>query len=117
MAAVAGRDSSFIEAEELAIRVESDADATIISLYGELDLASANAFETAVRHAEGADTNSILLDLSGLDFIDSSGLAILVRAAIRSRQDSNRLALLRGRDQVQRLLEVTGLAEELPFID
>ncbi len=58
-----------------------------------------------------------MLDLSGLTFLDSTGVHLLVRAAARSRADSDRLTLLRGSPAVQRLLEICGVDEVLPFAD
>ena len=110
------RDSTTIQERELAIRLESEPDTTIVSLYGELDLTSAQTLETTLVGL-GRDGGSIIVDLSGLEFIDSTGLAVLLRAVTRSRQDSDHLALLRGREQVQRVLQVTGLEDQLPFLD
>jgi anti-anti-sigma factor len=58
-----------------------------------------------------------VLDLSGLRFIDSSGIRVLLLADARSRADANRLRLLRGQRQVQRALELCGLEDRLPFED
>jgi anti-sigma B factor antagonist len=107
----------FIEEGELVIRVDHESGAEVLSLYGELDHSTAQVFESALLGSESRDTDAIILDLSGLEFCDSTGLGVIIRAATRSRQDSDRLAMLRARDQVQRLLAISGLEEHLPFID
>ena len=61
--------------------------------------------------------DQIIVDLSGLDFIDSSGLRVLVSAYERERLGADRLVFLRGRSPVQRIMKLTELDSVLPFID
>jgi anti-anti-sigma factor len=102
---------------ELSIRLEEDSGTQVLALYGELDLSSAEVLDSTLRSVEAREPSGILIDLSGLQFIDSSGLAVLIDATTRSREDSDRLALLRGPDDVDRLFKLTGLTEHLPFVD
>jgi anti-sigma B factor antagonist len=88
-----------------------------IRVEGELDLATAADLERELKRVEATDARSIVLDLSGVQFIDSTGVRLLVQAHARSRADSNRLSLLRGPAAVQRVLELTGLLDRLPFAD
>lgn len=97
----------------LAVRSERAGDAQIIELVGELDLDGAPRLEAALRDAEAGDASSIVVDLSALDFIDSTGLRLLVMAAERSTD--GRFSLLRGPKQVHRVFEITDLATRLPF--
>ncbi len=60
---------------------------------------------------------SIVVDLSGLTFMDSTGIRVLIMANARSRDDGNRLALLRGPAAVQRVFELSGVDSLLPFVD
>ncbi|HVF79312.1 MAG TPA: STAS domain-containing protein [Solirubrobacteraceae bacterium] len=102
-----------------ALTVTSEREGAVhtICLSGELDLATADVVNDELMRAEGDDASSIVLDLSGLTFIDSTGLRLLVTAAARSRADSDRLALLRGGPAVQRAFALTGLEAHLPFAD
>jgi anti-sigma B factor antagonist len=59
----------------------------------------------------------IVLDLRGLEFMDSTGLHALLRIANSSHDSGRRFALIRGPDQVHRLFELTGLAETLTIVD
>ena len=68
-----------------------------------------------LERAEASDARQIVLDLSGLTFIDSSGVRMIVCANLRSRQDGDRLRLIRGGARVQRVFELTGVLERLPF--
>ena len=89
----------------------------MIRLEGEMDIANAGDVERELLHVEATDALSIVLDLSTLRFIDSTGVRMLLCAYDRSRADSNRLALLRGTPAVQRVLELTGVVNRLPFAD
>jgi anti-sigma B factor antagonist len=88
-----------------------------VSIVGELDLANVDQLEHELLRVEATDALTIILDLSGLTFVDSTGLRAILRAHARSRADSNRLALLRGPTSVQRLFEICGVSELLPFVD
>jgi len=101
----------------LTLRSERDGDTHAITVSGELDLASAPDLEAELQAVEASDARTIMLDLAGLDFIDSTGLRLLLNAHARSRADSERLVLLRPADGVFRVFEIAGLADRLPFAD
>ncbi len=88
-------------------------------LAGELDIASAVALHGAVARvrATGAATSAITLDLSGLIFIDSTGLAEIILTGQLCEKDGYEFALIPGPRAVQRLFELTGLIDALPFIE
>ena len=89
----------------------------VLSISGELDLGTAPQLEQPLEEALASD-GSLLIDLSACEFIDSTGIALLVRAWQRldgepgSKGDS-RFALCGLNDQVRRLLELSGLASSL----
>lgn len=91
--------------------------AHVITLSGELDLATAPAVRDELVAAEATDADRIVLDLSALTFIDSTGLRTIVQGCARSKADGDRLRLLRGPTQVQRIFEITATTDMLPFID
>jgi anti-sigma B factor antagonist len=99
----------------LALRSERDGDVHVIELSGELDLDGAPQLEDELRAVESSDVASIVVDLGRLEFIDSTGIRLLVLAAERSPE--GRLSLLRGSEQVHRVFELTDLADRLPFAD
>jgi anti-sigma B factor antagonist len=89
---------------------------TLLACIGELDLATTPAFEDALCRAE-ADGRAITLDLSGLDFIDSRGLAMILALDRRLRESGARLTIVRGPDAVNRIFEITGVLDRLEFVD
>ena len=94
---------------------ERDGEIHSIRLFGELDVATAGAVEDELSRVEATDASTIVIDLAGLTFMDSTGIRRLVNAAARS--GGHRLALLRGGAAIQRVLQLTGLENELPFTD
>ena len=99
----------------LALRSHREGDAHVIELIGELDLDGAPRLEEEFKRVEASDVASIVVDLGQLEFIDSTGIRLLVMAADRSPE--GRLTLLRGPRQVHRVFEITDLADRLPFVD
>ena len=100
-------------------RVEvRNADATtVISVSGELDLASSPALEEELERVAQSDVQLVVVDLRNLEFMDSTGLSVLVRAHQRAEENGRRLGLVNGSQQVQRLLTLTGVADRLMLTD
>jgi anti-sigma B factor antagonist len=89
-----------------------------IAVEGELDLATARELEQEVEAAEQGDARQIVLDLTDLTFIDSTGVALLVQAMKRSQQNADRLRFRRCDSVgVRRVLEMTGIEDRLPYLD
>jgi anti-anti-sigma factor len=93
----------------LLINSRRDGDSAAIALSGELDLASAEELDAAIRSAEEAGIARIVVDLSGVSFIDSTGLSVLLRA--KKRSDGRLRYVPSNHDAVTRLLELTGTIE------
>ncbi len=88
----------------------------LLTLRGELDLSNVALLEQELRLAEASDAETIVVDLSALEFMDSSGLHALMRAERRSRGADGRLRLIPGTRLVQSLFRRTGMEEQLPFV-
>jgi anti-anti-sigma factor len=84
-----------------------------IRVLGDLDLATAPLLTRELRRAEATGVASIVVDLSGVDFMDLAGVRVLSDAATRAQ--GWRLTLVPGRAEVQRVVELSGLADVLPF--
>ncbi len=111
------RAERILELGQLTLRSRREGDVHTITLAGEMDLANAAAVERELRHAEATDARTILIDLSGLRFMDSTGIRLLIAADARSRADSCRLTLTRPPAAVARVLCIAGVDELLPFDD
>lgn len=88
----------------------------VISVQGELDLSTAPELEQPLESALEESGESVLIDLGQCEFIDSTGIALLVRAWQRLEGEGNgrRLAICSGNEQVRRVLEITGLEVSIP---
>jgi anti-anti-sigma factor len=73
--------------------------------------------EAEVMIAEQLGARSITIDLSGLDFLDTSGLQAILGAHARCLRHGRELTLLRGPTQVQRIFDLTHTSRELAFLD
>jgi anti-sigma B factor antagonist len=99
------------------VDVRTEGNAAVIVVRGELDLASSPALEEQLEQLRGSETKLLVLDLRELEFMDSTGLSIIVNAHQRLAEDGRELTLVRGPQQVQRLLDLTGVAERLRLVD
>jgi anti-sigma B factor antagonist len=102
---------------QLILRSTREGNVHNIRLFGELDLASVASVEDELALVEATDAHVIVLDLSGLQYVDSTGIALLLSAQARSHADGDRLALIRGSAAIQRVFELCGVADVLPFAD
>ena len=102
---------------ELVVSSERRAGVLILSLSGELDLAASALLERELDNAEAGRPTRLVVDLSGLEFIDSSGLHTLVQAHERASENGHQLSLRQGPRAVQRLFELTSTAQRFSFDD
>jgi anti-sigma B factor antagonist len=113
-------DVRLVESENpggLEILVREQGTTMRIEMAGEWDLAGRDAARAAIARALAGGPECVLLDLSRLEFIDSSGLHVTIELAERAAAANVRLVILPGPQAVQRVFELTGLLERLPFID
>jgi anti-sigma B factor antagonist len=105
------------EHSEFTIRTNSGPDLHVIEPHGELDLATKDELHEALVAALEGSAQTIVLDLSGLEFIDSAGIQ-LINLGIRLAGERQReFYLRRGPQHIQRIFEVSGITDRLPFID
>jgi anti-sigma B factor antagonist len=105
------------EARGFSITTRLDADgACWLELSGDLGRGNVEAFIDALRSAE-AEGRPIVIDLSRLEFIDTIGIASLLRAHTRAERERRDLQFRRGPADVQRMLEVVGLDGLILYVD
>jgi anti-anti-sigma factor len=96
--------------------VPKDQGATVV-LTGELDLSTAARVERELIRAEQAQPEVLALDLSRLEFIDSTGLRIVIAADARARKEGRRLVVVAGPPSVHRVFRIALLDRRLEFVE
>lgn len=89
----------------------------VIEVTGELDLASSPGLQHELEEGAASRARLVIVDLRSLEFMDSTGLSVLVRAHQRATQSGQRFGVVRGPQQVQRLLSLTGVADRLTIVE
>jgi anti-anti-sigma factor len=84
-----------------------------VALRGELDLSTVHRVDDELKRVEADEPPIVALDLRELSFLDSTGLRMIVTADQRAREAGRRLAIIKGPEPVQRVFEITRLAERL----
>lgn len=100
------------------LRVESrnGGDQVLLSVHGEVDMATAPDLEAALERALRGPARQVVVDLRGVGFMDSTGLATLVRQERLARDASRRLIIVKGPPQVDQLFEITGVSGHLTLV-
>jgi len=99
------------------MRAERHLATTIVRLAGEFDLTCADPFEEELGRVVDRDTRIFILDLRGLEFIDSTGLTTLLELDSRARDYGYDFTILCAEGLVRRVLRETGLEGLLPVAD
>ena len=90
--------------------------ATVLPI-GELDIATVPVLKAELEALRSAGIRRLIVDLSSLEFIDSTGLRCLLSYDAEARQDGFTLALIPGSRAVQRIFDLTSTTSLLPFIE
>jgi anti-sigma B factor antagonist len=106
----------------LKIDAYEDSSDVVVLLIGELDMSTVNGFaEVILDLCRSGTERRVVLDIGGLEFVDSTGLRAILTSRVLCSRSHCALAIEplpeRIRPQVRRLLEVTGLVDRLPFAD
>ena len=98
---------------QLRITREIEGQTVRLAIRGEIDLGTAPALERELHDAERSELRRVVLDLAALDFLDSTGIHLLIDAQHRAETNGHHLVLTRVPRHVDRLLTLTGLAPRL----
>jgi anti-anti-sigma factor len=105
------------EIEPFRCEVEPRREVVYIQPVGELDLQTVPVVEERLTELAGAGFDRLVLDLRELQFLDSTGLRLILSWNEKAQEDGFRFGLVRGCTAVQRLFELTGTTHLLNFVD
>ncbi len=97
------------------VKIQDYNDVTVVELQGELDGEVASLFEKSITDIIAQDITNIVIDMSGVDFIDSQGLEVLLWARDYCSQNRRELRLAGLDENCIRILEITRLDSEFNF--
>lgn len=104
--------------DALSVGVSRSPSGDHVRLVGELDMSSAGALEREMNEIEErSESDRLVVDLTDLRYVDSSGLDALINIAGRARMRRFKLELTPGHAGLQRIFKLTGLDRVLPFKD
>jgi anti-sigma B factor antagonist len=97
--------------DELSIdlKTENDGETLVFKLRGSLDLATAPTVRAALGEALEKQSRELIVDLTQLEFLDSTGLGVLIGAHRRAAEHGGRFRLVVKEGPISRLLNITGL--------
>jgi anti-sigma B factor antagonist len=101
----------------LVVRSLENGGSRVVAFAGELDLANAGTAEDALRSSLEDPSTPVVVDMRELEFIDSTGIALLVSALSRNEGGVRVSFIPSNSTAVTRVLELTGLAERLPLAE
>ena len=99
--------------KELEVEVSQSVRAWAVVVRGDLDMRTASQLERVLDDVIRQGARLVTLDLEQVDFLDSSGLRVIVAASSKLTEQEGELLLEGASSAVQRVLEVTGLIERL----
>lgn len=100
-----------VEPREFSVEVDESGDDTVVAVRGEVDLYTAPKLRERLEGLVEADERQIVVDLAELDFIDSTGLGVLVGALKRVREYGGDMRLRNASPSTHKILEIAGLTK------
>jgi len=95
--------------DTLTIHTESIGEAKLLAPQGDVDLSRSPALRNALRQAQTSKPPKVIIDLAGVDYMDSSGVATLVEALQIARRNNTKIVLCALSEKVRSILEIARL--------
>ena len=102
---------------DLGLKVEERGDVAVLAVSGEVDVATVPRLREQLHALVASGTPRIVVDLDAVDFLDSTGLGVLVGALKRVRANGGELALVCTAARIRKVFEVTGLTKVFALFD
>ncbi len=102
---------------DLSLDTRNEGDWTVVAVRGEIDVYTAPKLREALVDLVNAGRYNLVVDVEGVDFLDSTGLGVLVGALKRVRANGGELALVCTSSRIRKVFEVTGLTKVFSLYD
>ena len=96
------------------VEIKPDRERVVVAPFGEVDIATVDTLRIRLEELEESGFEHVLLDLRGVEFLDTSGLRLIIEQARRTDVE---FGVVPGDATVQRVFEISGLLDSLPFVD
>ncbi len=104
------------DATAFRVAVHPERDVVRVAPAGELDLATCGALGAQLKELHDSGFTHLVLDLRGLTFLDSSGIALIFAEHALARGNGHRFSLIPGRPAIRRVLQICGIdGGRIPF--
>ena len=97
------------DTDQIEVKTEVLEDATIVKPIGEIDLSRAPSLRHHLNEAQATKPSSLVIDLSEVPYMDSSGVATLVEAMQIARRNKSRIILCAMQERVRSIFEIARL--------
>ncbi len=96
-------------AEDLLLQTRQEGDWTVVDIEGEVDLYTSPRLKELLTGLTAGGRNHIAVEFAGVEFMDSTGLGVLISGLKRCREGAGTLALIAPTEPVRKVLSITGL--------
>lgn len=102
---------------QLRIRIDEEGHRRVVHLVGECDMSTAPQLREALLPLRGPEIDELIVDASELEFMDSTGLGVVIGCLKRLRESGGVLKIVGATGPVRRVLEITGIDQIIPLHD
>lgn len=101
---------------ELQINVRPLPGADVIEVTGEVDIYTASELDQVLATEIAAGRTTLIVDCSRVEFLDSTGLGVIIKAFVGCREAGGRLAVVAPTDRISRVFEITGVDQSIRVV-
>jgi len=103
------------ESVELSVTSRQEGDRTVISVSGEIDVYTAPSLRERLNELVASGYYNLVVDMEGVEFLDSTGLGVLVGGLKRVRSHDGTLRLVCAQEKILKVFRITGLTKVFPI--
>lgn len=100
---------------ELSVTSRQEGDRTVISVSGEIDVYTAPSLRERLNELVASGYYNLVVDMEGVEFLDSTGLGVLVGGLKRVRSHDGTLRLVCAQEKILKVFRITGLTKVFPI--